>query len=213
MRDAPYARPVKKFPRNEFFEAPVVRTAGGGFYMHDDRVEDEEPAYSEAPKELTTGVKMLVSNLGPEVTEEDLQELFTEHGGPLKKVEVFYKQDGSSSGQAEVVFKQKKDAEKVLATLQSVPLDGKPLQLALVGIPASASAFSRPAPAAATTTITVTGMGGGFRGGGGGGAYRSFQGRSRGFGGGGARGGRRGGRGGGMSAKDLDQGMDDYHGD
>jgi hypothetical protein len=75
VRDAPYARPVKKFPRNEFFEAPVVRvtvfqpnrlwfnfllnqnyqTAGGGFYMHDDRVEDEEPAYSEAPKELTTG--------------------------------------------------------------------------------------------------------------------------------------------------------------
>eukprot|EP00961_Rhodomonas_salina_P135930 1829055-Rhodomonas_salina.1 len=41
------------------------------------------------------------------------QELFQEHGGPIKKAEVFYKQDGSSSGQAEVIFKQKKDAEKV----------------------------------------------------------------------------------------------------
>jgi hypothetical protein len=73
---------------------------------------------------------MLVSNLGPEVTDEDIQvcsivdtplpyqflvsratkmcfefmasrqELFMEHGGPIKRAEVFYKQDGSSSGQA-----------------------------------------------------------------------------------------------------------------
>lgn len=43
---------------------------------------------------------MLVSNLGPEVTDEDLEELFTDHGGPVKKAEVFYKQDGSSTGQA-----------------------------------------------------------------------------------------------------------------
>jgi hypothetical protein len=28
------------------------------------------------------------------------QELFMEHGGPIKRAEVFYKQDGSSSGQA-----------------------------------------------------------------------------------------------------------------
>jgi hypothetical protein len=29
-----------------------------------------------------------------------IQELFTDHGGPIKKAEVFYKQDGSSTGQA-----------------------------------------------------------------------------------------------------------------
>ena len=28
------------------------------------------------------------------------QELFMEHGGPIKRAEVFYKQDGTSSGQA-----------------------------------------------------------------------------------------------------------------
>jgi len=66
------------------------------------------------PAELSTaGVKMLVSNLGPEVTDEDLQELFEEHGGPIKKAEIFYKQDGSSSGQGEVVFKRRADADKV----------------------------------------------------------------------------------------------------
>ncbi len=30
--------------------------------------------------------------MGPEVTDEDLQELFEEHGGPIKKADIFYKQ-------------------------------------------------------------------------------------------------------------------------
>lgn len=57
---------------------------------------------SRAPKELSlsTGTKMLVSNLGPEVTDEDLEELFTENGGPVKKAEVFYSKDGTSTGTA-----------------------------------------------------------------------------------------------------------------
>ena len=61
----------------------------------------------------TAGTKMLVSNLGPEVTDEDLDELFTEHGGPIKKAEIFYKQDGTSSGTGEVIFKRRADADKV----------------------------------------------------------------------------------------------------
>ena len=61
----------------------------------------------------TAGTKMLVSNLGPEVTDEDLEELFQEHGGPIKKAEIFYKQDGTSSGQGEVIFKRRADADKV----------------------------------------------------------------------------------------------------
>lgn len=53
-----------------------------------------------APTELSTGTKMLVSGLGTEVTDEDLEELFTTNGGPVKKAEVFYKQDGTSTGTA-----------------------------------------------------------------------------------------------------------------
>ena len=88
------------------------------------------------PTELSTaGTKMLVSNLGAEVTSEDLQELFEEHGGPLKKkAVVFYDQNGSSLGQGEVVFRRRADAEKALETLNGVPLDARPLQLALVGV-------------------------------------------------------------------------------
>jgi hypothetical protein len=81
------------------------------------------------------GTKMLVSNLGAEVTSEDLQDLFEEHGGPLKKnAVVFYNQDGSSLGQGEVVFRRRADAEKALERLNGVPLDARPLQLALVGV-------------------------------------------------------------------------------
>ena len=87
----------------------------------------------------TAGTKMLVSNLGPEVTDEDLKELFVEHGGPIKKAEIFYKQDGTSSGQGEVVFKKRADADKAIKTLNNVPLDGKPLQLALVGVSSAAA--------------------------------------------------------------------------
>lgn len=93
----------------------------GGFFMHDDRTgEQAEPEAARGgggsrPAELSTaGTKMLVSNLGPEVTDEDLEELFEEHGGPIKKAEIFYKQDGTSSGQGEVVFKRRADADKVL---------------------------------------------------------------------------------------------------
>lgn len=56
---------------------------------------------------------MLVSNLGPEVTDEDLQEIFEEHGGPIMTSKIFYNEDGSSSGQGEVVFKCPADAHKV----------------------------------------------------------------------------------------------------
>ena len=98
----------------------------------------------------TAGTKMLVSNLGPEVTDEDLKELFVEHGGPIKKAEIFYKQDGTSSGQGEVVFKRRSDADKAIKTLNNVPLDGKPLQLALVGV--SSAAAPQPARGAGATT-------------------------------------------------------------
>lgn len=91
-----------------------------GFYMHDDRT-DPEPEVSVGgarPAELSTaGTRMSVSNLGPEVTDEDLQELFEEHGGPLKSAEIFYKQGGESCGRGEVVFKRRADADKVSCSL------------------------------------------------------------------------------------------------
>mmetsp|Transcript_8078 Transcript_8078/g.27057 ORF Transcript_8078/g.27057 Transcript_8078/m.27057 type:complete len:270 (-) Transcript_8078:157-966(-) len=214
-RPAPYARRGGfggggfGRPADVFAEPPT-----GGFYMHDDRT-DPEPA---APKELSTaGVKMLVSNLAPGVTDQDLEELCEEHGGPVKSAEIFYKKDGASTGQGEVVFRQRAHAEKVLKGLQGVPLDGLPLKLALVGVPAQA-ATSQP------TMVTITGIGAPARGGYGGGGFGGGGFGGGGFGGGGfrprrgaarGRGGRGGGGGGGggraaPSNEDLDKGMDSY---
>mmetsp|Transcript_8075 Transcript_8075/g.27047 ORF Transcript_8075/g.27047 Transcript_8075/m.27047 type:complete len:176 (-) Transcript_8075:157-684(-) len=163
------------------------------------------------------GVKMLVSNLAPGVTDQDLEELCEEHGGPVKSAEIFYKKDGASTGQGEVVFRQRAHAEKVLKGLQGVPLDGLPLKLALVGVPAQA-ATSQP------TMVTITGIGAPARGGYGGGGFGGGGFGGGGFGGGGfrprrgaarGRGGRGGGGGGGggraaPSNEDLDKGMDSY---
>mmetsp|Transcript_6026 Transcript_6026/g.9591 ORF Transcript_6026/g.9591 Transcript_6026/m.9591 type:complete len:258 (+) Transcript_6026:944-1717(+) len=55
----------------------VLQCFQGDFWMHDDRL-DPEPvvgAMGGGPKELSTGVKMMVSNLGPEVTDDDLEVL------------------------------------------------------------------------------------------------------------------------------------------
>jgi hypothetical protein len=66
---------------------------GAIYQSHDDRADPEPEEAVGRPSELSTaGTKMLVSNLGPEVTDEDLEELFQEHGGPIKKAEIFYKQ-------------------------------------------------------------------------------------------------------------------------
>lgn len=125
---------------------PFAGPNNGGFSMHGGRANPQPAAQKAAvviarPTELSTaGTKMLVSNLGPDVSSDDLQELFEEHGGPIKKAEVFYKQDGSSLGQGEVVFKRRADADKVLKTLQGVPLDGKGLQLVLVGVASTPAA-------------------------------------------------------------------------
>jgi len=77
--------------------------------------------------------KVLVSNLGPEVDDEDLVNLFQE-AAVLKTAEVFKKADGTSTGTGEVVFMKREDAVKAIASLQGHPLDGKMLQLALVGV-------------------------------------------------------------------------------
>ena len=67
-----------------------------------------EPARGRRPL-AELGVKMRLSNLGPEVTNKHLKDIF----GPILKAEIFYKQDGSSSGHGVVVFKRRADADKV----------------------------------------------------------------------------------------------------
>ncbi|KAE8654111.1 THO complex subunit 4D [Hibiscus syriacus] len=71
---------------------------------------------------VEVGTKLYVSNLDPEVTNEDIKELFSEIG-ELKR----------HSGSAEVVYLRRSDAFAALKRYNNVMLDGKPMIIEIVG--------------------------------------------------------------------------------
>jgi len=170
------------------------------------------------PLGFETGTKLYISNL------DDLKELFAEVG-ELKRCSIHYDRSGRSKGTAEVVFARKAEAVAAMKRYNTVQLDGKPMQIEVIG--AIPSTLSGRAPAAAggagvmvqaangarpnPTAQRIVVMGGGTRGrgfGGRRGGGNTFRGRGRGWGAG---------RGRGRvpveekSAEDLDAELETYH--
>ncbi|KAL5657273.1 hypothetical protein ACJX0J_030436, partial [Zea mays] len=83
-------------------------------------------------RSLETGTKLHISNLDSGVTIEDVQELFSEVG-ELKRYSMNYDKDGRSKGTVEVVFARKVDALDAIKRYNGVLLDGKPMNLELIG--------------------------------------------------------------------------------
>ncbi|KAJ1288692.1 hypothetical protein BS78_02G107500 [Paspalum vaginatum] len=83
-------------------------------------------------RSLETGTKLHISNLDAGVTVEDVQELFSEVG-ELKRYSMNYEKDGKSKGTAEVVFARKVDALDAIKRYNGVLLDGKPMNIELIG--------------------------------------------------------------------------------
>eukprot|EP00051_Salpingoeca_urceolata_P025327 m.451737 g.451737 ORF g.451737 m.451737 type:complete len:196 (-) comp20325_c1_seq1:254-841(-) len=179
------------------------------------------PERSSRPVALYTGGKLNVSNLGHDVIEEDMRELFSKFG-KLKEAFIHFDRSGRSLGSATVNFTSRSAAVAAMKEYNGVLLDGKPMKIELVsadmGDAAAAPTRARVTgavyhqfePAAAVPTRQrSTGRGG--RGSGRGRAVgRSSGGRRR--------GGSRGGRGGSsrssapVTAADLDADLDSYHG-
>lgn len=75
---------------------------------------------------VVTGTKVIVSNLLPSVTQEDIMELFGDVG-PLKRAKV------TSPGTAEVVYINFSDAQRAIDVYHNRQLDGRSMKCQIVG--------------------------------------------------------------------------------
>ncbi|XP_019191847.1 PREDICTED: THO complex subunit 4A-like [Ipomoea nil] len=79
------------------------------------------------------GRKLYISNLAYSVSDEDIRTLFSEIGH-LQNFGVHYDRTGRSMGTGEVVFFRHSDAMAAMRTYNNVPLDGRPIKIAEVGV-------------------------------------------------------------------------------
>merc|ERR1711976_705894 len=73
---------------------------------------------------------IFVSNLGDNVSKDDLQELFGSVGS-LKKCFLRFNNRGRTSGTAYIVFENEKDAHRAFVSYSEAKLDGRPMVLEL----------------------------------------------------------------------------------
>lgn len=191
---------------------------------------------------LAAGSRIMLTNLDPQLTEDDCLEIF-QKCGPVTRAVIHYNRDGSSQGTAEVHFANKNDALRAVDEYDAAQIDGRPMYVKVIAnkaptvvqrapapVPQQSVPFpafrGRPerAPRARGGTRPARGgpvarggaarRGSAPRGAGGGGSRGSARGGARGARGG-ARGRGRGGRRGDKpvpSAEALDAEMDHYHG-
>jgi len=168
---------------------------------------------------LAAGSRIMLTNLDPQLTEDDCLEIF-QNVGPVSRAVIHYNRDGSSQGTAEVHFANKNDALRAVDEYDAAQIDGRPMYVKVIANKAPTVVQRAPAPIVQQSVQfpafrgkpngVPRGAGGGSRGARGaaarggplrrGGAPRGARGgsrgQSRGAARGAARGGARGGRGG-----------------
>jgi len=118
--------------------------------------------------DLRGACKIMISNLDFGVSERDMKELFQDYGG-VRKVNFHYDRNGRSLGSCEVVFDRSAMAQKARRQYHGVPLDGRPMEIEIVGVTQrSPPRRSRPSPRRPTGRVNSAPR----RNGGGGGGPR-----------------------------------------
>lgn len=110
-----------------------------------DKIDSEKQLTTQ--KRVQSESSVLITNLDKSVNEGDLEDIFKEY--QVKSVQVFYDKEGQSTGQAEVTFSRKGDAEKVSAEYDGAEVDGRPMNvkvIASVSTPKVVRKPERPAP-------------------------------------------------------------------
>ncbi|WOG96663.1 hypothetical protein DCAR_0415999 [Daucus carota subsp. sativus] len=92
---------------------------------------------------VETATKILVSNLNYAVSENDIKDLFSVVGD-VKKISVHYDKSGRSEGSAEIIYSNWKDAEAAVKRYNNIQLDGKPMEVKIVGMVTATSAVMSP---------------------------------------------------------------------
>lgn len=92
-----------------------------------------------------TPAKLYISNLDFGVTNEDIKELFTEFGR-VRRYGVNFAQGGQSLGTAEVQYENRSSALRAIQKYNNVPLDGRPMKLAVSGPSGNSTTVVSPGP-------------------------------------------------------------------
>ncbi|EPQ31443.1 uncharacterized protein PFL1_00778 [Pseudozyma flocculosa PF-1] len=99
------------------------------------------------------GSKIILSNLPLDVTEAQVKELFATTIGPLRKLALNYRANGTSTGVCTVEFQRAEDANRAYTQYNNRLIDGKkPLKVEVVVDPARIAA-----PTVASATVAAAG--------------------------------------------------------
>jgi THO complex subunit 4 len=100
-------------------------------FENEDQNNDNDYEEKKTKRKIVVGTKLKISNLNYTVTEEDLEQLFGKVGEVIS-ASIKYDRSGRSTGDAEVMMKNRSDAESAVKEYHNVLLDEQPMHVEIL---------------------------------------------------------------------------------